>query len=176
MTPTYPSDAPDEFDFVVTDYIQRLEGWTTVSRVVDANARAAFAMAELYASAVFVPICGQAIQKRGTFGVDPDGFMMQKASFRFEARADVRRATIVGWLPEGHGKDVEVAVSCGDRSACNRFAANSMFVLSLDVEVGAGSEHELLIELSSSFQPSSQPGGSTDYRRLGCILQSIEFS
>jgi hypothetical protein len=162
----------DEFDFVITDYVQRLETWATVARRVEGDASAALARAELYAAAVLVPVCGAAIQKRGSIGVDPGGFLMQKASFRFEARADVRRATITGWMPKEHSSAIELIATCEKWKVAQKCSAGAKFVLSLDLDVRAASEHEMRIELSSALDPEV----SGDKRRLGCVLLSVEFS
>lgn len=163
-----------DVDFAVTDHLQTLETWAVLARQSHTQVRDVIATAQLFSSAVLVPVCGNAVQKRGTVGVDPDGFMRQKAAFRFEPFEDVRRVTIVGWLPEHHRDPVEITAVCGDRLVASRFKAGAQFTLELDVCLIAYAEQLMAIELSSSFQPSSTTG-STDSRHLGCILLRVIF-
>jgi hypothetical protein len=163
-------------DFIVTDYLQRLETFAVAGRVLGADARASLATAELYAAAVLVPVCGEAVQKNGTEGFDPDGFMLQHSQVAFLTLGDVERVTLIGWLPTQHVAPVEVRVGYQDARACSSAAPGNQFMVELAAAIPGGSEGRLSIELSSSFQPSNLPGGSADTRRLGCIMQSIRFS
>ena len=162
-------------DFAVTDYLQGLETWAVLASRSHSEIRDVMATAELFASAVLVPVCGNAVQKRGSLGFDPDGFMRQKGVFRFEPFADVEGATIVGWLPEQHGSAVAITAACQGHTATGHFEPGSLFTLALDVRLAADKEQLLEIALSSSFQPSTITAGSTDTRHLGCILLRVLF-
>lgn len=163
-------------NFVITDYCQRMETWAVFGSRTGLDVSAVMRTASLYASTVLVPVCGKAVQKLGTFGFEPDGLMLRLGKFRFAALRNLERAVVVGWLPEQHGAEVEVSAACAASSALQRFLPGTMFSLEVVLDIAAGAEHEFQIELSSSFQPSSLPGGSADTRHVGCLIQSVEFT
>jgi hypothetical protein len=165
-----------DIDFTITDELQRLEMWSVVARRTGIEASAVMQTAQAYAAALLVPVCGNAVQRPGTFGFDTDGAMFQRGAFRFAARTDLEHVIVSGWLPTQHSDEVDVTVTCEDASISERVMPGSQFAIRLPLHVVAGSEHELEIELSASFQPSALPGGSNDTRRLGCIIQAVEFT
>lgn len=175
MTVPQNPEKPDEIDFVITDYVQRLELFSAVGRGANADVGAAVRMAERFAAAVLVPVCGKAVQRFGTQGFDPDGFMWQAGTFRFAAHGAIERALVVGWLPEQHGSAVEITASCAGFRASANYAAGTQFSLELPLELADGTEDDFRIELSSSFQPSSLSPNSPDNRHLGCIVQFVQF-
>lgn len=165
----------EQIDFVVTDYIQRRYVWAAIGTRRGATIEAIERMERVYTAAIMVPVCGKAIQKLGTVGFEPDGFMTQKGSFRFQAVAPLDHVVVSGWLPPQHPGEVTVTIACRDIVVSAPQAPGGMFVLDLPLDVAAGAEDEMRIELSSSFQPSALPGGSKDTRSLGCIFLSIDF-
>lgn len=165
----------DALDFTITDYVQRLSAWATIGARTGASNKAIAEMADAYRSAVLVPVCGKAVQKLGTTGFEPDGWMTQRGAFRFQARAALERAVISGWLPPHHSADVTIAVSYEGAAVEQAFVPGTLFRIDVPVIVSAETEGTVRIDLSSAFQPSASTGGSGDTRRLGCIVQSIEF-
>lgn len=166
----------DEVDFVVTDYVQAHEMWAVTARRTGVEIDAVIRTANLYSAAILVPVCGKAVQRTGTAGFDPDGFMAKSGSFRIKALEHLERAEVCGWLPEQHGAEVEVIFrSCG-ASVAGCAQPGEFFLLGLPLDVAAEAEAEVQIELSSSFQPSALPGGSSDTRHLGCLVQFVRFS
>lgn len=164
-----------DFDFTIVNHIQRLEMWASLGLVSGQSAEAIKRTAEAYMAAVFVPVCGAAVQQRGTSGFDPDGFMLQTGSFRFAAREDIECIIVSGWLPEHHSAEVEIRLECRGAVQAERFRPGTLFSLSLDVAIRKGEEDSVRIALSSAYQPSSVIAGSPDTRNLGCIVQAAEF-
>ena len=149
--------------------------WAAVGRKKGSTSEEIQRTAEQFSAAVLVPVCGDAVQKPGTFGFDPDGFMLQMGTFHFLARKDLDCATVTGWLPEYHGGDVEVTVGCESHSVKQSCPAGKQFSIELALELRKETEHDFRIALSSSYQPSALPGGSADSRNLGCIIHAVDF-
>jgi hypothetical protein len=167
---------PDDVDFVITNYVQRMEVWRTLGASAGHEATASARTAQQYAAAVLVPIYGKAVQRPGTVGFEPDGFMLRAGSFRFFAMDDVASVVINGWLPEQHGRPIEITATCADATVARTFEAGTLFALELRLAIKRGVEERLHIGLGSSFVPAALPGGSTDNRQLGCILVSVQFA
>lgn len=163
-------------DLVVTDVLQRLQAWSDVAGLAGIEQQAVFEMARLYSEAVCVPVCGAAVQRQGSDGFDPDGFMLQRGTFKFQARSDLRAARLEFWLPAGHQDDVEVTAECGDCLIRARGVPGTLLTIELALEVKANEEHTFAISCSRPFQPSAAGTGSRDNRRLGGVVVAVEFS
>jgi hypothetical protein len=163
-------------DLVVTDALQRLQAWSDVASLADIPQRAVFAMARSFSAAVCVPVCGAAVQRLGSDGFEPDGFMLQRGSFRFATRAAVARARIELWLPAGHRDDVRVTVACGSAECTVAGIPNALLVLELSLALAEQSEHTMTIACSHALQPAAVFPGSPDDRRLGGIVNAVEFT
>lgn len=164
-----------DFDFVVTQDVQRIAA-ETVDGASQGRLRTDLRIrSEEYASAVLVPISGEALQKRGSRGLEPDGFTLQRAAFRFEARQDLRLATLEGYIPGGFGREVDVRIACNGSSILTTCAPDALFTCALPIQVAGGSEHDFEIELSRAYRPSEVVEGSLDGRDLGCVIVSVDF-
>jgi hypothetical protein len=163
-------------DFVIENRLQALEMWAQTGRAAGLDSAQIHRQAELYAAAVLVPVCGQAVQKLGTTGFEPDGFMLQSGAFQFAARKDLTQVTVTGWLPEGHGRAVTITLACAEHRVFKPCAAGAMFSIDMPLTIAGDTQHEFRIALSSSYQPAAVDSDSQDNRNLGCIIQSVEFS
>jgi hypothetical protein len=166
----------DDLKFVITDYIQNRAMWNAMAKRVGLGNEGLDQTIELYTAAIMVPITGKALQKLGTHGFEPDGFMQQRGSFRFETRADIRQIDVIGWLPEQHPGEVEIGVTCFEYELSQRCRPGASFRIGLPVEIAPMTEGAVCIELSTAFQPSVCSSESSDSRILGCILIAVEFS
>ncbi len=167
---------PKDVDFVIEDRLQTLEMWAQAGRAAGLDASQIKRQAELYAAAVLVPVCGHAVQKLGTTGFEPDGFMLQSGAFQFAACKDLTRVAVTAWLPEGHARPVTITLACGEHRLSKTCAGGAMFSIDMPLNIAVDTQHEFRIALSSSYQPASVNGNSQDNRNLGCIIQSVEFT
>jgi hypothetical protein len=163
-------------DLVVTDALQRLQAWSDVASLAGIAQHAVFDMARTFSAAVSVPVCGSAVQRLGSDGFEPDGFMLQRGAFRFATRAAVTNARIEFWLPAGHRDDVRITVACGDAERTEPATPNALFVVDLPLALDPNTEHTLVIRCSHPFQPAAAGTGSPDDRRLGGIVNAVEFT
>lgn len=167
---------PEDVEFVIENRLQALEMWGQIGRKAGLTAAEITRQADLYAAAVLVPVCGNAVQKLGTSGFEPDGFMLQRGTFQFAARQDLKRVAVIGWLPEGHEGAVTITVTCGERRQSQTCAAGTMFFVEMPLEISRDTQHECRIALSSSYQPAAVNSDSQDNRHLGCLIHAVEFS
>ncbi len=169
------SDSARAFDFIVTQDVQQLAAATAGAASQGLSRTDARTNAEEYERAVLVPMSGEAFQKFGSRGLEPDGFTRQRAAFRFGARQDLRVATMVGFIPEGFGGAVDVRVACNASSISTTCEAGAIFTCALPVAIERGSEHDFEIELSRTYRPSAVIEGNRDGRDLGCVIVSVDF-
>ena len=160
----------------VTNFLQQVQLWAQVLSH-EQKAPAALAAAESYARAVLVPVCGKAVQRPGTSGFDPDGFMGQEGTFRVFARDAVSGLVLSGWLPAQHAQPVTIGLTCADSSFLPgmQVQPGAAFRCAFELTLPANAEAECRIRLSSSFQPSSIDPASSDTRHLGCLIDAVEF-
>lgn len=163
-------------DLTVTDYLQRLQAWSEIASAAGIAPAAVVEMAQSFAAAVTVPVCGKAVQRIGSDGFEPDGFMLRRGRFRFAARASLKAARVELWLPMHHAGSVDVTVACGDATITEAGMPGTLCIIELTLAMPEGAQSTFTIELSASFQPSSLSTDSPDYRRLGCIVNAVEFS
>lgn len=171
-----PGIMSKDVDFVIENRLQTLEMWAQTGRAAGLDASQISRQAALYAAAVLVPVCGHAVQKLGTTGFEPDGFMLQSGAFQFAARRNLKQVTVTGWLPEGHAQPVTVTLACGEHRLSKSCATGAMFSIDMPLSIAADTQHEFRIALSSSYQPAAVSSESQDNRNLGCIIQSVEFT
>jgi hypothetical protein len=166
---------PLDIDFIITNDLQFLEMWYLANQPVNAGSAVLSEAATRYRRAVLVPICGNAVQRHGTIGVEPDGFTFRICSVRFAARARLTKVTVTGWLPELHGGVVDITVAVASSQRTQPCQSGRLFTIEVPVDVPNESEGTLAITLSSSFRPCDV-SESTDDRNLGCLIQAIEFT
>ena len=167
---------PKDVDFVIENRLQTLEMWAQTGRAAGLGASQIRRQADLYAAAVLVPICGLAVQRLGTTGFEPDGFMLQSGAFQFAARKDLKLVAVTGWLPEGHARPVTITLACGEHRVSKQCDAGAMFSIDMSLTIAADTQHEFRIALSSAYQPAAVNGKSQDKRNLGCTIQAVEFT
>lgn len=158
----------------VTNFLQRAELWAAVLSHAE-KTPAALAAAESYARAVLVPVCGKAVQRPGTVGFDPDGFMGQEGTFCVFTRDAVRAVVVSGWLPSQHAETVTMHLSCAGTTSAVDVHPGAAFRCTVAITLPPQSEAECHIRLSASFQPSSIDAASKDTRHLGCLIDAVEF-
>lgn len=171
-----PVVMPKDVDFVIENRLQTLEMWAQTGRAGGLDAPEIKRQAELYAAAVLVPVCGHAVQKLGTTGFEPDGFMLQSGAFQFAARKDLQWVAVSGWLPEGHARPVTITLACDEHRRSQPCAAGTMFSIDMPLNIAVDTQHEFRIALSSSYQPAAVNSDSQDNRHLGCLIHAVEFS
>jgi hypothetical protein len=167
---------PEDVEFIIENRLQALEMWGQIGRKAGLMAPEIKRQADLYAAAVLVPVCGNAVQKLGTAGFEPDGFMLQSGMFQFAARQDLKRVAVTGWLPEGHEGPVTITITCGERRQSQLCPAGTIFSIEMPLAIVRETQHECRIALSSSYQPAAVNRDSQDNRHLGCLIHAVEFS